>query len=259
MRKCIWIVSVFLFVLLMVNQVSAQYTSSPYDLAENLVDSVENFFGPIFGALLGDRYEDGLLFAKVLYLFLLFFIIQFALIRVPPFKDERKIAGIVALIVSILAVRYVSESALILGVLLPYSALGVAIMTIIPFLIYFYFVHSMMSAGVARRLAWILYMIVLLGMWISTVGELNIISNYIYAFVFLAALIVFFFDKKVRQYFALAEIEKAKSNIDAENVAEAYKKYADFMRMYRDTGDQKFLKRAKHYEKYLREAGVKSL
>ena len=61
---------------------------------------------------------------------------------------------IVALIVSILSVRFMSENNFILGLLLPYTTLGVALITIIPFLIFAYGVHTTGLPGIGRKIAW---------------------------------------------------------------------------------------------------------
>lgn len=254
-------ISLFAFLLLAVlllsNSVSAQDRTSY--VIEKTVEGIESFFGPIFGGLFGVDAYDEFLFAKILLFFIVLFFVKLGVASIPRLKDQKGIVWVIAVIISVLAIRFLSDSQIVLAVLIPYSTLGILIATIVPFLVFFFFVHGNITSGVGRRLAWMFYLIVLFGIWVNVASDLNALGNYIYVAVFLIALILLIFDRKVREYFALAKVKEARKNIDADNIAEAYKKYISHMNMYRETGDEMFKRRADRYWKYLREAGVKNI
>jgi len=223
------------------------------------IEGLNDFFGPIFGALLGSNVYDEFLFARILLFFILLFLVRLALQQVPRLEDQKGIVWIVAIIVSILSVRFMSNSTFISAVLIPYGVLGIALTTILPFLIFFYFVHNTISSGVGRRMAWFVYLIILAGIWLNRSDELAETANLIYLAVFVLIIALLLFDKKVREYMALSDVRKALDNIDADNVAKAYEKLIRQEEMYQRTGDVRFKRKADRYRKYLKKAGVKSL
>jgi hypothetical protein len=154
----------------------------------------------------GDFTQNEIFFAKVLLLILLVLVINVVLKNTPIFKDRGGIGFIVAAIISIFAVRYMSQNQLILGVLLPYGVLGVAITTIIPFLIFFYFTHTTVKSGFMRRLMWVVFGIVFLVLWISRADKINEVGNWIYGLTTAAIILSLIFDKSVKRYFGTHEL-----------------------------------------------------
>ena len=199
----------------MVSLVSAQwgYFDTRY-ISDSVIRFYENFFGPIFAALFGQYYTNEFLFAKILLFFLLILIINVVLRRVPLFEHKGGVSFVISLIVSLFAVRFISENQLINGILLPYGVLGVALATILPFLLFFWFVHHTGMGGAGRRLMWIGYAIVFVVLWFSRSNEILGEMNWIYFGTAIAIAISFVFDRKIRSYFALWEIQKMERRID---------------------------------------------
>ena len=121
---------------------------------QQIIDQAVGFFTPVFEVVIGDYSGSEFFFAKVLFLLLLLVVIYIILDKVPIFEGYRGVAMIVALIVSILSVRFMSENEFIVGLLLPYTTLGIAITTIVPFLIFAYGIHVTGLPGIGRKMAW---------------------------------------------------------------------------------------------------------
>jgi hypothetical protein len=213
-----FLLAVFLAVLIILPSVSALSYSGGnlYFLeqgANRLVNIVSSSIGPIFDALLGeytgnhtDLSDGEFLFMRILLLIIVFIVIQSVVKTLPTFKDNQKIVFIISAAVSIMAVRYMSKSDFIIGILLPYGALGVAITTILPFIIFFWFLHSANVHGFGRKIGWLLFAIVLLALWIPKYSQLSEITNYVYIGCFAAVALAFFFDRSIHRYFSLHEM-----------------------------------------------------
>lgn len=194
-----------------------------------IIEDIIGILGPILKGLMGDFDSEEFLIAKGLLLILLIVIISTILKRTPLGKDNEKTANIIAIIVSILAVRFINDNQLINGILLPYGTLGVAITTILPFVIFFYFIYHTKMGSFARKISWAFFAIIFLSLWLTREG-LSEVSNQIYGWTMLTMIIIFFFDKSIHDYMGNKKIKdtskKAKQRRLAKLVAE-FNNYAD--------------------------------
>ncbi len=194
-----------------INLVSAQWGSwgSFYNFQQgpsDLIEIVKNFFSPFFEAILGVGQYDQYFFARILLLLLIYVLVYAVLKEIDLIGDRPFILFIIAAVVAILGARYIGEINFIEGILLPYGALTIALSVLLPFIIFFWFVHSSMAgSGVARRAAWIFFAVIFFGLWLSrrTLTQFDWIYNVAIAAVVLAVI----FDPKIHEYF---EIEKHK-------------------------------------------------
>ena len=188
-----------------------------------IIEDIIGILGPILKGIMGEFDSEEFLIAKGLLLILLIVIISTILKRTPIGKNNEKTANIIAIIISILAVRFINDNQLINGILLPYGTLGVAITTILPFVIFFYFVHYTNMGSFARKISWAFFAIIFLSLWLTREG-LSEVSNQIYGWTMLAMIIIFFFDKSIHNYMGNKEIKdiskKAKQRRLAKLVAE---------------------------------------
>lgn len=190
------------------------YTSSfMQDTMQRMVDIVTQAAAPIFDALLGD-YTGGydnftpseIFFIRILLLILLFVILFMVIKTIPKIGENKGIAFIIALVISVIAVRFMSKTELFFGILLPYGVMGAAITTILPFLVFFYFLHVTNVGSAGRRLCWILFGIIFVALWISKSSQMSEVSNWIYIAASAAVVLAFLFDREIHRYFALHEI-----------------------------------------------------
>lgn len=177
-----------------------------------MVDQVYNKLGEAFSSILAPIFDveqvDEFLFAKALLFIMLFSVIFLALYQVKIFKRNKPTRVIVALVVSILAVRYLKETDFIRAILLPYGALGGSITILLPLIIYFFFVHTSLEGGFGRRFAWFLYGIILLFLWGTQ--EYMGSANWIYIASLIFVLLNLVFDKSIHRYFKMGEFDKSK-------------------------------------------------
>ena len=178
--------------------------SDPRSVIEDVIQGIKDVGTPIFSTLFGIYQSDEFLFVKALLFILLFIIIRVGVSAVPKLGDQKGVVNIVALVVSLIAVRFISENDITKGILLPYGTLGVALATLIPFLIYFFFVEKTISSGIGRKMAWLLFIVIFTFIWIlriSSPGELSNVANYMYLSVIALGVILFLFDRHVKKYF----------------------------------------------------------
>jgi hypothetical protein len=219
-------------------------------IVNSVIDFYKNFFGPIFAALFGQYYSDEFLFAKILLFFLLILVISFILQKSHLFGQKKGLTFLIALIVSLLALRYLPENDLINGILLPYGVLGVALTTFLPFLIYFFFVHQSVPGNFGRRAAWAVYGIVFLILISFRWGSLSPASEWIYICGVILVILAFLLDKSIHNYFATSELKRVLSG----STRDAINKWMDKREVAIAQGDTK---RAKEIEKIITDLGGK--
>jgi hypothetical protein len=166
-------------------------------------------FGPLFAAIIGDYSTNEFFFAKVLLFILLFVIVYVVLKKTPFFGDHKGVGIIIALVVSIFAVRFISENQLIQGILLPYGTLGVALTTLLPFLIFFYFIHESEMTGMGRRIVWVVFLVIFFVLWAYKADKLEDISNQIYVWTMVAVVAATVWDKQLHKYFGFRKTAKS--------------------------------------------------
>ena len=197
-----------------INLVSAQPTSNIFENLDlgigmtQIIYQMTEFFRPIFEFLLGPYAQTEFFYAKVLLLILLVVVIYWILDRVPLFQGYRNIAMIISLIVSIIAVRFISENQLINGILLPYGTIGVGITTILPFLIIAYGVHTLGLGGIGRKMVWGFFGLIFLILWVTKSSELSDLSNYIYIGTLIGVAVMLVFDRSIHAYFSGADMKR---------------------------------------------------
>lgn len=235
MKKSIFLIFLALVVVLMLQLVSAGPIDTVRDISLSTINAATSVFGPVFEAIFGGYDNEDFLFAKFLVLILLFVVINAVLRRIDLFRENRGIVVIVALIISVLAVRFMDENQLIRGILLPYGVLGVVMTTVIPFLVIFGFVHMTQMGSIGRRLILIFTTIVLLVIWAYKSGDAGSIINSIYGWTVLVMALVFIFDKKIHSYFFLHELGKFKSGSNRRIIANLQAEYLNILNVDSNT------------------------
>ncbi|MBU0761104.1 MAG: hypothetical protein KJ858_05430, partial [Nanoarchaeota archaeon] len=155
------------------------------------------------------------LFAKLLVFILLFALVKVAVDRVPMFQNQPNIGIIVSLVVSVLAVRFITTEQMINFIWLPYGVMGVLLSTLLPFVIVFYFLEGF-DSSLIRKLGWVLYGAIFFGLgymrWEDLETELELLPNLglIYLFAGAVAFLIVFFDKQIRNAMFRSSINKIK-------------------------------------------------
>jgi hypothetical protein len=209
MKKAGLCFAFFLGVILAINLVSAQFL---YDLKYKTQDAIRiitDFLSPFLEFILGVSSFDQYFWVRVLLLALIFVIVLTVLGYMTIFKENTATRVIVSLVVSIFSAKYIGESDIITGILLPYGVLGVALTFILPFLIFFFFVHKAIEAPAGRRAAWVFFAVVFFGLWLGRADQLGSVS-WIYFVGVIAVILSIIFDPKIHEYFGIAEMRAAR-------------------------------------------------
>lgn len=225
-----------------------------YDIEQvvrSTIDSIVVYTSPVFEAVLGEYSTSEFFFVKCLFLILLFVVIRGAMKAVPKLGENKGASIVVALIISIISVRYISETQVISGILLPYGALGIALTTILPFFVFFYFIHSAGMGGLGRRLCWILFGIVFVALFVSRYPDLPTLGKQIYIASMILMALVFFFDKAVHRYFFLHELNIFYRKAENKAVAALQAEYLNIINVNTPEAD----KRRKDIESHLKRLG----
>src|SRR3989344_6773140 len=154
------IISILLFSFLSSIAIAAFDFSQATGQVENFVSAVRDSLSK----LVSD--ENKPIFIKTLFFILVFLIIGAVMSSVPLFGDKPGISWFVSLIVAILSVFFIPTE-FITPMLNPYSALGIALISIIPFAILFFFVKSLNNQFL-ESLTWMFYAIMLLALSVYT-------------------------------------------------------------------------------------------
>lgn len=216
-----------IFVLLLIGFVFAsRFVSAAPTTSNQAVDSFMNSVvgavSPIFQYTLGaDGLDSNLFFVKILVFFLMIAVIWMAVKSVPGLAGNTILMVIITVIIGILGARFLTSSALVNFVWLPSGVVGIALASLIPFIIYFFFVNSFNTSFI-RRPAWILFVLLFVGLAIARWDTLNE-GDFNLAWIYLAtaglSLLSFAFDRQIHARFLISAIEQKGAELNALNVA----------------------------------------
>jgi len=181
---------------------------------EKVGGALAAIFAPIFNV----EESSDFLFAKILLFIVVFALVYLALKQVKIFKKNNPSRIIVAIIVSVLAIRYLKESNIMRAILIPYGALGGSIAIFLPLIIYFFFVNTSIEGSFGRRFAWFLYGTILLFLWGTQ--EYMGSANWVYVAGLVFVLINLIFNKSIHRYFEMGKFYKIKKSIGKERAIE---------------------------------------
>ncbi len=222
-----------------INAASQEFNTAK-EIVGKVLESMRGIATPFFEKIIGDAEGSKFFFAKILLLLLLVLISNKVISKTPLGKDNSKLSVTIAIIVSVLAIRFIKQSELVEGILIPYGALGVAITTLLPFIIFFYFLHNSNIKKFGRKIGWIFYGAIFIAIWFSKFSELSSLSNGIYISIIIAAGLAAYFDKSFHRYFGMSgmrEINRESSErTKRELLREMQQLRADFSKSVVDRG-----------------------
>jgi hypothetical protein len=226
MKKNVVVGLSLVLVVLMVGVVSAQ---------SSLAQTIDSFLAGgegIIKFLVGDvTFISGadpgeVFFVKLLVFMLILALVSLALQRTPLFISKPGLSVFVSIVVSLLAVRFITTEALINFIWLPYGVLGVVLSSILPFIIGFYFIQSFDST-VIRRIGWVSFMVIFILLavlrWDDLLinGPLGIGSlGWIYLIIGLISGLLIFFDPNIHAMLVEAGLSRAASHDARRQVAD---------------------------------------
>ncbi len=197
---------------------------------QQVIRSLQDIFAPIAQALFGIYTSDEFLFSKILLFILLFVFIRVGVKALPRMEEQGGVATIIAAIVAIFAVRYISENDLTRSILLPYGVLGLALTTILPFALYAFGVHKAFESKTVRKVALFFYLLVFFILWLNIdKGKIGDVGNYLYVGTMILAVLLLLFDRQVRRYYGMIAHERFVTEVVEAHAAELQRQYRDLM------------------------------
>jgi len=194
------VISVLIFVFLFIG-ILQQVSAAP-DLVQVLKDAGNTISGvltPIAETLLNKKADSGDLFSSdTLLLYFLFFVLLSIIVwtvldTMPIFYTHNGITGIVSAIVAIISIRFLDET-WIRSMVLPYSAMGVAILSLIPLTVYIIWVEKVFRSPSFKRAAFMVGAVVFFGLWVFRSGDPqlgNAVWTYLIGMVVLLLMMIF--------------------------------------------------------------------
>lgn len=211
---------IFLALSVLFIPLSAQLVSATVaDTLNGLTDSM----APLFRFLVGDVSATGtsssaeLLFVKFLVFILILSVVSVSVKRIPQFGENTRISFVVSLIVSLIAVRYLTQGELINLIWLPYGVLGVVFSSLLPFIIGFFFFESF-DSSLIRKVGWTTFAVIFftltalrwddLALKVGTSGEWYSNLAVVYLIIGIISVILFIFDRDIHALVGQADIDR---------------------------------------------------
>ncbi|MEK6825562.1 MAG: hypothetical protein AABY00_02125 [Nanoarchaeota archaeon] len=198
------------FILLASTLVSAR---SPLDdLRSGSKALFDSILQPLFQTVLGDIPGEQYLFAKSLLFLIVLAIVWISLSQIDFFSEYKLAHWGISLAASILAIRWIGGKAMIDTLILPYSALGIALSAAVPFLLWFFIVEIGLADPadpkkyrLTRRFAWIFFFVIFVGLWYSRYDLItaatgnDALAGYIYPATAALALLIMSLDGTIQR------------------------------------------------------------
>jgi len=202
-----WIGFVFVSAMLLFSMIGFASAQTLSDKIIKTLDSIGEVLDPILRFTLGEvgtgTYSTEVLVIKFLLFVLLLSVAYFAVGKVPGVKDNAVALWVITIGVSVLGARFMSSEALINFVWLPSGILGVALTSLLPFIIFFFFIESFSGQKLIRRVGWVLFGVLYIGLaivrWDSFLDkESGFNLAWLYVITAILAGLCFLFDRPIQ-------------------------------------------------------------
>lgn len=221
----LFLISMFSFVS------SGEGLDSAVEDIQDAGSSIFELFRPLLEGIVGETSNGETFLAKVLFLVIIFSIIWVSLGKVSFFNDNTLVLVTVGTAASILAIRWFGSSGIVQTAILPYSVLGIAISSGIPFVLFYFIVNDFEKT--MRKVSWIFFSVVFVGLWFSRYDDLGKFG-YIYLVTAGLGLLMLAFDGTLQKIKARAKRDRVRSAttsrlVDAlhDDLADTDKRYAN--------------------------------
>jgi hypothetical protein len=173
---------------------------------------------PALKFAMGDTGESPELFlAKILLAIIIFSIVWIAMSKISFFAENTWSLWLITIAVSLLAIRWIGGANVVNTIILPYSALGVAITAGLPFVLAFLIIENNFNKTM-RKVAWVFFIVIFVALWIMRSGDNAVgagsiggpIGSFVWIYLATAilALGVLFFDGTIQKILGKIEVEK---------------------------------------------------
>lgn len=247
---------------MMTSFVSALYFGDPaYGLqrgVEQIVEIVERVSYPLSYVFFG---SSDYVFEKVLFLAIIISIVYVVLKKIPIFEESSDaIRWVITIAISLLSTRFLVESELVQAIILPYTVLGVTLTAALPLVIFFFFVINAFPGNdighsVMRKVLWILFIVVFLGIGASRAPDIGELS-WIYTATSGIAVIFLLADGTINRAILKMKYEELKHDALLQQIQEVNKQIKELDDRQRDSAtaftDSDYRRMRKRFAKNLK-------
>lgn len=207
-KKFLFVFGLFMLgMILSASFASAYYFPSLRSASDSAVNIVVDVFQPILNALFGGYggWNSVYLFERLMLFIILVSMVYLILGKTPMFEDQKTIRWLISLIVPLMGVRFIDFQWLN-AIFLQYEMLTIILTTILPFILYFFFLHGLgKDYPHLRKIGWIFFIGIYAGLWASAESS-N--ASTVYFWTTIAAILAWIFDKRIEMYLNAREMAK---------------------------------------------------
>ena len=204
----------------------------------DIVGGTKEFIGgayeliePLIGKVIGETDTGEFFLAKILFLLVIFAIVWKAIEKIPFFSDNEWVLWVVSISVSILSIRWFGNIEIIKTVILPYSALGIAVSAGIPFALGFLIIEGLNKT--MRKFAWIFFAVVFLFLWFTRYEDLGRFG-YIYLVTAGLSIGMMIFDGTIQKWRVKVHLDKVGLQTKQDSIDDYQRKIADLPNLVRN-------------------------
>ncbi len=174
----------------------------------NVINSIVDAINPIVSKVLGNANTGEDLLAKFGFFLIMLGILYVVTNKIPMLNEEGWVQWVVVIVLSVLSVRFLTETAWIKAAMLPNAALLIAIISFLPLAIYFYLIEVAGILGINRVMkviAWVIAAVAFVGLFITRFDELGRAANggfnpaWIYVISAVVCILIFLLDKTIQK------------------------------------------------------------
>ncbi|MEM2956363.1 MAG: hypothetical protein QW041_02205 [Candidatus Pacearchaeota archaeon] len=200
MKKSVIIVTL-LFLILTLSFVSAQTLPAPQTAAKDITEFITKLLVGASGTTI-----------DITARFLLFLILTIILYRAAEALTKSSSIGmILSILVSILALRYLGTKEII-GLIIPYTALGIVISVFVPFMLYGYLIVTSSLPATLRKIGWMLMIVIFTILWYLRWAEIGDLA-WIYFIGIVLTLVMLLMDGTIRKLTVEMKIARGKATV----------------------------------------------
>ena len=171
----------------------------------SVIDGVYQILKPVLEkVLVGETAGTDTFLMKLLFMIIVFAVSWKVMEKMPVLSDTSWVPVVVGIAISLLSIRFM-DADLIKTMLLPYTIYGVALTSILPFIIYFFATMDMNHT--ARKIAWIFFAVIFVFVYFTRQAELGA-TAIMYLVAFVLAIIALLGDPLIHKIRTKGKIEK---------------------------------------------------
>ena len=202
--------------------------SSGGEFSQSLDGIITDYINPITRFIIGGTASGDILLVKFLFWIILLALLYYSVKRIPNLGDNLLIVWVITFAISLIAIRYLDTDALIYFLWLPQGVLGVVLATILPFIIFLFFIESF-DRSLIRKFGWstfaVVYLMLAILRWedlkvnIAGMPFINTLA-WFYLAIAVVSILAMLLDRRFRAAMINAESVRIKKEQNAIRISE---------------------------------------